>query len=106
MYCISSLVVCKIDFCSEFSDIPDSTGRNTRRRKRRRRAQAIAKCYAFHANAKIHTFLLFFSYSKTLYFASMKFNKISISMAVGGREGVWINRRGDEKILHKKGGLD
>ena len=47
MYCISSLVVCKISFCSEFPDIPDSAGRKTRRR----RTQAIAKRYAFHINA-------------------------------------------------------
>ena len=46
VYCISSLVVCKIAFCSEFPDIPDSAGR-----KIRRRTQAIAKHYAFHANA-------------------------------------------------------
>ena len=46
VYCISSLVVCKIAFCSEFPDIPDSAGRKTRRR----RTQAIAKRYAFHAN--------------------------------------------------------
>ena len=33
-------------------DIPDTAGRKTRRRRRtRRRAQAIAKRYAFHANA-------------------------------------------------------
>ena len=47
--CISCLVVCKIDFCSEFPDIPDNAGKGTRRR--RRRTQAIAKRYAFHANA-------------------------------------------------------
>ena len=55
----------------------------------------------------MHTFLLFFSYSKTLYFASVKFNKIS--MAVGGMEyggkRERINRRGAEEILHKMGGL-
>ena len=34
------------------SDIPDTTGRKTRRRKKkRRRTQTIAKRYAFHANA-------------------------------------------------------
>ena len=44
-------MVCKIIFCSEFPDIPDKAGRKTRRR-RRRRTQAIAKRYAFHANAK------------------------------------------------------
>ena len=46
LYCISSFVVCKIAFCSEFPDIPDSAGRKTRR------TQAIAKHYEFHANAK------------------------------------------------------
>ena len=39
-------MVCKIIFCSEFADIPDKSGRKTRRR-----TQAIAKRYAFHANA-------------------------------------------------------
>ena len=43
-------MVCKIVFCSEFPDIPDNAGKVTRRR-RRRRTQAIAKRYAFHANA-------------------------------------------------------
>ena len=47
MYCISCSMVCKIIFCSEFPDIPDKAGRKTRRR----RTQAIAKRYAFHANA-------------------------------------------------------
>ena len=42
-------MVCKIVFCPEFLDIPDNFGRKTR--KRRRRRQAIAKRYAFHANA-------------------------------------------------------
>ena len=51
VYCISSLVVCKIVFCSELPDIPDSTGRKTRRRKTRRRTQTIAKRYTFDANA-------------------------------------------------------
>ena len=45
-------MVCKIDFCSEFPDILDNAGQVTRRtRRRRRRTQAIAKGYAFHANA-------------------------------------------------------
>ena len=48
VYCISCLVVCKIVFCSEFPDIPDNAGRKT---TTRRRSQAIAKRYAFHANA-------------------------------------------------------
>ena len=43
-------MVCKIIICSDFPDIPDKTGRKTRRRKR---TQAIAKRYAFHANAII-----------------------------------------------------
>ena len=43
-------MVCKIIFCSEFPDILDKAGRKTRRR--RKRTQAIAKRYAFHANAK------------------------------------------------------
>ena len=47
VYCSSSLVVCKIAFCSEFPNIPDNTGRKTRRR-----TQAIAKHYAFHTNTK------------------------------------------------------
>ena len=46
-------MVCKINYCSEFPDIPDNAGRKTGRR--RRRTQAIAKRYAFHANA-INTF--------------------------------------------------
>ena len=44
-------MVCKIIFCTEFPNIPHKAGRKTRRR--RRRTQAIAKRYAFHANAKI-----------------------------------------------------
>ena len=40
-------MVCKIIFCSEFPDIPDKASRETRRR----RTEAIAKRYAFHANA-------------------------------------------------------
>ena len=40
-------MVFEINFCSEFLDIPDKTGRKTRRR----RTQAITKRYAFHANA-------------------------------------------------------
>ena len=41
-------MVCKIICCSEFPEIPDKAGRKT---GRRRRTQAIAKRYAFHANA-------------------------------------------------------
>ena len=44
-------MVCKIAFCPEFPDIPDSAGKKTRRRRRRKRTQAIAKRYAFHTNA-------------------------------------------------------
>ena len=43
-------MVCKIIFCSEFPDIPDNAGKVMRSR-RTRRTQAIAKRYAFHANA-------------------------------------------------------
>ena len=50
MNCISFSMVCKINFCSEFPDIPDQAGRKTRRR-RRRRTQAVAEGYAFHGNA-------------------------------------------------------
>ena len=49
VYCISCLMVCKIYFCSEFLVIPDKAGRVTWRK----RTQAIAKHFAFHANAKI-----------------------------------------------------
>ena len=61
VYCNSFLVVCKIAFCSEFPDIPDSAGRKTRRR----RTQAIAKRYAFHANTKIKGKLKRFVHSRT-----------------------------------------
>ena len=43
-------MVCKIICCSEFPNILEKAVRKTTRR-RRRRAQAIAKRYAFHANA-------------------------------------------------------
>ena len=43
-------MVCKIVFCSEVPDISDNAGKVTRKRARRR-TQAIAKRYAFHANA-------------------------------------------------------
>ena len=52
---ISCSVACKLVFCSKFPDIPDNAGkvmRRTRKRRRKRRTQAIAKRYAFHANAK------------------------------------------------------
>ena len=42
-------MVYEILFCSEFPDIPDKAGRKI---TRRRRTQAVAKRYAFHANAK------------------------------------------------------
>ena len=38
-------MVCKVIFCSKFPNIPDKTGRKTRI------AIAIARRYAFHANA-------------------------------------------------------
>ena len=57
VYCISCLVVCKIVFCSEFPDIPDNAGRQTRRR-----AHVIAKRYAFHANSVKETLLQVFSW--------------------------------------------
>ena len=44
--CIGCSMVCKLIFCSEFPDIPDKAGRKTRRT-----TQAVAKRYAFHANA-------------------------------------------------------
>ena len=47
--CLTFSVVCKIAFCSKFPDIPVNTGGATR--KRREKTQAIAKRYAFHANA-------------------------------------------------------
>ena len=50
VYCISCSIVCKIIFCSEFPDIPDKA---SKKRRRKRRTQAIAKRYAFHANAII-----------------------------------------------------
>ena len=31
--------------------MPDTGSRKTRRKRRRRRAQAISKCYVFHASA-------------------------------------------------------
>ena len=52
VYCISSLMVCNIVFCSEFPDIPDIAGKVTRRR---RRTQATAKRYACHANIIMFT---------------------------------------------------
>ena len=48
-------MVCKIVFYSEFPDIPDKAGRVTRRR-----TQAIAKRYAFHANAIMNFSWVFF----------------------------------------------
>ena len=48
VFCGICLMVCKIVFCSEFPDMPDNTGKVTRIR---RRTQAIAKRYAFQANA-------------------------------------------------------
>ena len=54
--CISCSVVCKIVFCSELPDVQDNAGKVTRRTRRRRRTQAIAKRYAFHANAKMWSY--------------------------------------------------
>ena len=34
MYCISCSMVCKIVFCSEFSDVPDKASRKARKRRR------------------------------------------------------------------------
>ena len=48
MYSITCSMVCKMIFCSKFPDILDKAGRKTTRR----RTQAVAKSYAFHANAK------------------------------------------------------
>ena len=42
-------MICKITLCSEFPNIPEKAGRVTRRRG----IQAIAKRFAFHANAII-----------------------------------------------------
>ena len=52
--CISCSVICKINFCYDFPDIPDKAGKVTRRTRmgRRGRTKAIAKRYAFHTNAK------------------------------------------------------
>ena len=36
VYCIRSLVACKIAFCSEFPDIPDSTGRKKKEEEEHR----------------------------------------------------------------------
>ena len=43
-------MLCKIFVCSVFPDIPDTTGRKTRRRGRR--TETIEKPYAFDANSK------------------------------------------------------
>ena len=66
MYCISSLVVCKIAFCSEFPNIPDSAGRKIIIR----RTQAIARHYAFHANAIIPLYQLNKTFSPCFKFHS------------------------------------
>ena len=75
--CISCSVVCKIVFCSEFPDIPDNAGKVTRRtrrsRRRRRRTQAIAKRYAFHANAKSNINISHHFPSKFILFCSFSF---------------------------------
>ena len=65
--CICCSVVCKIVFCSEFPDIPDNTGKVTRRR--RRRTQAIAKRDAFYANAKKSKLYNLHDYLQKFYFS-------------------------------------
>ena len=50
---LAGLVVFKIVFCSKFPDILDNPGRKTRRSWR---TQAVAKRYAFHANAITNRF--------------------------------------------------
>ena len=67
VYCIRCSVVCKIVFCSEFPDIPDNTGKVTRRR--RRRTQAIAKRDAFYANAKKSKLYNLHDYLQKFYFS-------------------------------------
>ena len=73
--CISCSVVCKIVFCSEFPDIPDNAGKVTRGRRRRRRTQAIAKRYAFHANAKMWSYNVYefvvFNFKNKIYYEAL-----------------------------------
>ena len=67
VHCISCSVVCKIVFYSEFLDIPDNTGRVTRRRRRRRRrrTQATTKGYACHTQTQLFwKNYFFFQYSQ------------------------------------------
>ena len=54
VYCISSLVVSKIAFCSEFPDIPDSAGRKTRRRRKKKNTGSCkALCVSRKRNKSI-----------------------------------------------------
>ena len=54
-------MVCKITFCSEFTDISGKAGRVT---KQRRRTQAIAERFAFYANAKMDSIIKLFKKKK------------------------------------------
>ena len=54
-------MVCKITFCSEFTDISGKAGRVT---KQRRRTQAIAERFAFYANAKMDSIIKLFKKNK------------------------------------------
>ena len=87
-HCINCSVVCKIVFCSKFPDIWDNAGRKTRRR----RTPAIAKRYAFYANAKN-----IFCYSKVCFFYIFCYNiwtrlccHIELKLFVMVAQTVWI----------------
>ena len=71
-------MVCKIVFCFGFPDILDEAGRVTRRR-----TLAIAKRYAFHANAinekKTSEFLNILKQEQILSLVSNSFKKITFS---------------------------
>ena len=72
-------MVCKIVFCFGFPDILDEAGRVTRRR-----TLAIAKRYAFHANAinekkKTFEFLNILKQEQILSLVSNSFKKITFS---------------------------
>ena len=71
-------MVCKIRFCSELPDVTDKAGI-----KMRRKTLAIAKRYAFHANAKTYPVSLsaYFSkqYQATKYSQSNKFSSLLVS---------------------------
>ena len=78
--CISCSMVCKIDFCSEFPDIPYNAGKVTRRRRRRRRTKAIAKRYAtlplvaLHLFPNFERFFIYFKLSRDLLKITWKSN--------------------------------